>query len=104
MVSDSNVSILIFKYSKQYANLSRTSIEIENFILLQQNTFSLGVKCPNSCFGNGICMGISCLCNTGWSGKDCSVYDCKDVNNCSGFGECVGPNQCKCRGGWHVSI
>ena len=33
-------------------------------------------------------------------GDYCYSYHCHDVNNCGGNGECVGPNQCKCRDGW----
>jgi hypothetical protein len=28
------------------------------------------------------------------------VFDCTDVNNCTGQGECVRPNGCRCNSGW----
>lgn len=40
----------------------------------------------------------SCSCFSGFSGGDCSKTTCK--NDCSGRGECVGPNVCSCKGGW----
>jgi hypothetical protein len=27
-------------------------------------------------------------------------FDCSDLNNCSGNGECYRPHQCKCNSGW----
>ncbi|KAL5014473.1 hypothetical protein ScPMuIL_008743 [Solemya velum] len=29
-----------------------------------------------------------------------SSFDCSDVNNCSGHGDCVRPNGCRCNSGW----
>ncbi|XP_028400059.1 protein bark beetle-like [Dendronephthya gigantea] len=56
--------------------------------------------CTNDCSSNGICLGQTCKCNSGWEGADCSSYHCKDLGNCSSYGNCVGPNHCKCRLGW----
>ncbi|KAK4155852.1 3-phytase [Chaetomidium leptoderma] len=56
----------------------------------------------SACSDNGYCAkngkGIECSCFAGWQGKTCNAYTCED--NCSGNGECVGPNQCKCQDGW----
>ena len=59
------------------------------------------VLCKNNCFLNGICFGTFCLCDAGWTGEDCSIFHCDDVNNCFGNGVCVGPNQCRCNPGWY---
>ncbi len=37
-----------------------------------------------------------CVCTTGWSGSDCSVADCSQVNFCSGNSFCLEPNKCEC--------
>ncbi|CAH1774305.1 unnamed protein product [Owenia fusiformis] len=58
-------------------------------------------QCPNSCTYNGKCFGKTCTCDMGWERDDCSVYHCRDVNNCGRFGSCVGPNQCRCQQGWN---
>ena len=62
--------------------------------------------CPNSCSQNGQCNKKSrtCVCYKGWTGSDCSDFDCTEVNDCSGYGTCVGPNQCRCRVGWKVGV
>lgn len=57
----------------------------------------LVIRCPNGCFHNGDCIGSTCFCYRGWTGEDCSKPHCRDVHNCSDFGECIGPNTCKCR-------
>lgn len=40
----------------------------------------------------------SCDCFAGYSGKSCKDVTCTD--SCSGHGECVGANDCKCESGW----
>eukprot|EP00118_Oscarella_pearsei_P024297 m.303372 g.303372 ORF g.303372 m.303372 type:complete len:4895 (+) comp40834_c0_seq19:159-14843(+) len=59
-------------------------------------------ECPNGCSRHGDCDSNTktCVCFRGWHGSDCSKASCEDVNNCSGYGTCVGPNQCRCRVGW----
>ncbi|KAK1982660.1 phytase [Colletotrichum cereale] len=54
----------------------------------------------DACSGNGYCQanGLGCGCFAGFTGDKCDVFQCTD--NCSGRGECVGPNQCKCEDGW----
>ena len=67
--------------------------------------FSLVViHCPNGCFHNGDCIGATCFCYPGWTGEDCSKFHCHDLHNCSGNGECMGPNVCKCYPGYLVSV
>ncbi|XP_022801512.1 uncharacterized protein LOC111339184 [Stylophora pistillata] len=58
------------------------------------------IHCPNSCFHNGDCIGATCFCYPGWTGEDCSKFDCHNLHNCSGNGECMGPNVCKCYPGY----
>ncbi|XP_022809251.1 uncharacterized protein LOC111346215 [Stylophora pistillata] len=58
------------------------------------------IHCPNSCFHNGDCIGATCFCYPGWTGEDCSKFHCHDLHNCSGNGECMGPNVCKCYPGY----
>jgi 3-phytase len=57
----------------------------------------------SACSGNGYCAKkgkgtMECSCFSGWQGKTCNTYTCED--DCSGHGECVGPNRCKCEAGW----
>ncbi|XP_022804999.1 uncharacterized protein LOC111342215 isoform X2 [Stylophora pistillata] len=58
------------------------------------------IHCPNSCFHNGDCIGATCFCHPGWTGEDCSKFHCHDLHNCSGNGQCMGPNVCKCYPGY----
>ena len=64
----------------------------------------LVIRCPNGCFHNGDCVGATCFCYRGWTGRDCSQFHCNDVHNCSGNGRCVGPNVCKCLPGFLVGL
>lgn len=54
------------------------------------------------CSSNGFCdkrrSGTTCSCFAGFAGTTCHDFTCKD--NCSGNGECVGANECKCESGW----
>ena len=51
--------------------------------------------------GNGECTGVdTCTCNEGWSGAECQIPSCEDVNNCSDQGDCIGYNTCQCLAGW----
>ncbi|KZL68267.1 3-phytase [Colletotrichum tofieldiae] len=54
----------------------------------------------DACSGNGYCQenALGCSCFAGFTGDKCDVFQC--TKNCSGHGECVGPNQCKCENGW----
>ena len=58
----------------------------------------------NGCFHNGDCVGATCFCYRGWTGRDCSKYHCNNMHNCSGNGRCVGPNVCKCSPGYLVRM
>lgn len=49
-------------------------------------------------------MGAVCFCYQGWTGEDCSKFHCHDLHNCSGIGECMGPNVCKCYPGYLVGL
>ena len=62
------------------------------------------MSCPNGCFHNGDCVGSVCFCYRGWTGEDCSKFHCEDLHGCSGSGECVGPNVCKCYAGFKVGL
>ncbi|XP_065830968.1 uncharacterized protein [Oscarella lobularis] len=59
-------------------------------------------ECPNACSRHGQCDRATrtCSCFKGWHGEDCNDFHCNDVNDCSVYGTCVGPNQCRCRVGW----
>ena len=47
---------------------------------------------------NGFCDGDTLVCLRGFTGPDCSTFDC--AYNCSNHGKCVGPNQCACDQEW----
>ena len=45
------------------------------------------MSCPNNCSGHGKCQSDNtCVCDDGWSGKDCSEIKC--MNDCFGHGTC----------------
>ncbi|XP_041349606.1 uncharacterized protein LOC121368912 [Gigantopelta aegis] len=55
----------------------------------------------NNCSGQGECVRPNgCRCQSGWAGRDCTLYDCSDFGNCQGNGQCIGPNLCECSSGW----
>ena len=72
--------------------------------LKESDSFLVVHHCPNGCFHNGDCIGAICFCYPGWTGEDCSQFHCRDLHNCSGNGECIGPNACKCHPGYLVSF
>ncbi|CAD5126280.1 DgyrCDS14436, partial [Dimorphilus gyrociliatus] len=82
---------------------TRDSIPLDNEVrpwICRKGTFGI---CPNNCRGRGICSGTICICNSGWEGTDCSIFNCNHVSNCSAViarGSCIGPNTCKCNDGW----
>lgn len=54
-----------------------------------------------TCSQNGYChkdSKIDCECFAGFTGASCAKYTCQD--KCSGHGNCIGPNVCKCDKGW----
>ncbi len=54
------------------------------------------------CSDNGVCFDGSCLCDTGWTGADCSIPDTADPCDgvtCSGNGTCIS-GSCDCATGW----
>ncbi|XP_022808829.1 uncharacterized protein LOC111345812 [Stylophora pistillata] len=78
-------------------NISQTHCnELHPFVCVRRPV----IHCPNSCFHNGDCIGAICFCYPGWTGEDCSKFDCHDLHDCSGNGECMGPNVCKCYPGY----
>ena len=42
----------------------------------------------------------TCACDNGWTGGSCALPDCATVNQCSGKGECVSSNLCRCYPGF----
>ena len=49
------------------------------------------------CSYNGECNADqTCTCSQGYSGVDCSLFNCSQVNNCSNAGTCVAPDVCAC--------
>ncbi|KAH7550844.1 hypothetical protein BM1_10217 [Bipolaris maydis] len=50
------------------------------------------------CSYNGFFNDSECSCLVGFTGRDCSETVCK--NDCSGQGDCVGPNVCSCKDSW----
>ena len=42
----------------------------------------------------------TCACDLGWTGASCALPDCSAVDQCSGKGECVSSNQCRCYPGF----
>ncbi|XP_072023149.1 protein bark beetle-like [Amphiura filiformis] len=80
--------------------IGNPDIIFEPYLFSSPSHVESRVKCPNNCYGKGVCHGTTCVCSKGWKGDDCAEFHCQDVKDCSGFGTCVGPNQCKCRAGW----
>lgn len=64
----------------------------------------------NNCTGHGICRAdvhsegkMTCFCQTGWRGKDCSLALCPRGKNgleCNANGQCDGYGVCSCHKGW----
>ena len=69
--------------------------------------------CPNACSDNGVCRGVPpvCVCDDGWTGADCSQYQCSGEQCAQAsprqgafrpaevMGSCVG-GQCVCEAGF----
>ncbi|XP_014558823.1 hypothetical protein COCVIDRAFT_93669 [Bipolaris victoriae FI3] len=51
-----------------------------------------------ACSYNGVLGNAGCSCFAGFTGRGCSKTVCK--NDCSGQGDCVGPNVCSCKDSW----
>lgn len=41
-----------------------------------------------------------CSCDYGWTGASCALPNCENVNHCSGKGECVAIDNCRCYPGY----
>jgi hypothetical protein len=71
-------------------------------------------RCVNDCNDRGVCRDGVCMCNTGWTGDDCSSEgegentappDCSAFGSCSSHGNCVWDQElkrakCECSGNW----
>jgi tenascin len=56
----------------------------------------LSVSSCGSCV-HGVCSGLNCSCEYGWSGVDCSVLsDCSNVGGCGEHGVCTFGGICRC--------
>lgn len=56
-----------------------------------------GGGCPSNCSGHGVCVGGSCLCNSGWGGPACDGPSC---NPPCVHGTCQEGQTCSCQEGW----
>lgn len=50
--------------------------------------------------------GRNCTCSLGWEGGRCENWRCNSVmstwgSTCSGHGDCISPNECKCKEGFN---
>lgn len=51
------------------------------------------------CSGNGVCSGLTCVCNSGFFGPDCSLSVCQQCDH----GSCV-DNSCQCEDGQYDTL
>lgn len=92
-----NLSVWFAVNEFKYNNTNRYE-KIKPFICKRKSSI-----CRKNCNYQGICSKRTCVCIGGWTGEDCSKFTCKNVNDCSNNGKCVGPNTCKCNPGYHGS-
>lgn len=52
-----------------YLNNDNKTITLED---KNAGPYSIEQVCENNCSGNGKCLHSKCICNSGWSGDDCS--------------------------------
>lgn len=56
----------------------------------------------DECNSSGFCTkkrsGTTCDCFAGFAGPSCQAFTC--IDNCSGHGQCIGANECRCEAGW----
>uniref|UniRef100_A0A8C6UXY3 Fibronectin type-III domain-containing protein n=1 Tax=Neogobius melanostomus TaxID=47308 RepID=A0A8C6UXY3_9GOBI len=76
--------------------LSRLEM-LEGQVSALKQKYCSQTKCPNNCFGRGVCVEGNCICDPSWSGLDCSEVICP--SNCFAHGRCVN-GTCFCDEGY----
>ena len=83
-------------FSRNFTVLNSDSSDSNAYFICEKEP---ALKCNSLCrLPNGVCKYPKCVCKNGWKGDNCDEFYC--VNDCSGHGLCIGPNECKCNSGW----